>query len=100
MKIPDTLPWKISDYRPFGIIARDPKESTYEIGDDKFSQFIRFSGNFDQQKENAEYTVKACNLFPELVEALEMVLNDSEFNVCGESSDTANKIKKLLEKAK
>lgn len=28
---------KISNYRPYAILARDPKESTYEVGDDKFT---------------------------------------------------------------
>lgn len=29
--------WKISNYRPPSIIQRDPKESTYKIGDDKYA---------------------------------------------------------------
>lgn len=28
--------WKISNYRPPAILARDPNESTYATGDDKF----------------------------------------------------------------
>ena len=29
-------PWKISNYRPYGIIHRDQHDSTYTEGDDKF----------------------------------------------------------------
>lgn len=32
--------WKVNNYRPYGIIARSPNESTYKLGDDKFKRFI------------------------------------------------------------
>lgn len=108
------LPWKVSGYRPFGIISRDPKESTYEKGDDKFNQFIHFTGNFETMKDNSAYVEKACNLFPGLVEALESTGKWMEFwleedlcdcegaHICGktERRNELAIIKELLTKAK
>lgn len=41
--------WKISNYRPYGIIARDPDESTYKVGDDKFPAIVTTHGEYTRQ---------------------------------------------------
>lgn len=64
--------WKISNYRPFGIIERDPSESTYEYGDDKFPIIVNVCGTLVEQKERAELIVRSVNqspAFATLVEA-------------------------------
>ena len=53
--------WKISNYRPFGIIERDPNESTYEVGDDKFPIIVDVRGSFQEQQERAAKIVHAVN---------------------------------------
>lgn len=55
--------WKISNYRPFGIIERDPSESTYEWGDDKFPIIVGVRGSLVEQKERAELIVRAVNAY-------------------------------------
>ena len=54
-------PWKICTYRPFRIIARGAKESTYAKGDDKFAALCEVHGTFEQQRANASFIVEACN---------------------------------------
>ena len=59
-----TPKWKISNYRPFGIIERDPAESTYEVGDDKFPFVASVHGdNLTQQRERAERIIRAVNSY-------------------------------------
>lgn len=63
-------PWKVSNYRPYNIIARDPKESTYEKGDDAFrSLALVCSDSIETTKADA--LLIACA--PELLEALKRV---------------------------
>lgn len=59
--IPDKI--KISNYRPYAILARDPDESTYELGDDKFTPII-----IGIDKEFAEELVLRYNAYEELLE--------------------------------
>lgn len=66
-------PWKINGYRPFGLISRDPRESTYKLGDDKFTPFVHFSGTIENQRANAELIVKAVNSHEALLSALRYV---------------------------
>lgn len=54
-------PWKSSGYRPFALIARDPNESTYKVGDDRFTPFVHFSGSLATQRANADFIVEAVN---------------------------------------
>jgi len=64
-------PWKISNYRPYNIIARDPAESTYEVGDDKFTPFASAFG--ENREANASLIAKAW-LIPEYEEVLKLVI--------------------------
>jgi hypothetical protein len=63
-------PWKVSNYRPFKIIARDPMESTFEIGDDKFPVlgecFISSDFSYQTTKANAELIASAPSLAAEI----------------------------------
>ena len=56
-------PWKISNYRPYQIIARNPKESTYGVGDDKFPTLAEPCG------ENKQANAKLIAAAPDLLEA-------------------------------
>lgn len=53
--------WKVNNYRPFGIIARDPDESTYAMGDDKFSVIVNVEGTIEQQRALAFRVVEDHN---------------------------------------
>ncbi len=52
---------KISNYRPFAIIGRDPDESTYERGDNTFTPILHPAGSFNEQKRIAEHVVNLWN---------------------------------------
>lgn len=59
-------PWKVSNYRPHFIISRDPNESTYEKGDDKFAPVLVCN-----DLDDAAFIVRAVNAYDNLVAALE-----------------------------
>lgn len=68
-------PWKISNYRPYNIIARDPDESTFKVGDDKFSTLVSVHG--EHLAANAAFIVEAVNSYDSLRDrcnALEVAL--------------------------
>jgi hypothetical protein len=53
---------KISNYRPYGILARDPNESTYEYGDNNFTPIADV-----QDAEFAKELVRRYNEYEELL---------------------------------
>lgn len=55
---------KISNYRPYAILARDPQESTYERGDNEFVPLIPDI----QDPEFARELVRRYNEYESLVE--------------------------------
>ena len=55
---------KISNYRPYAILARDPAESTYEIGDNNFTPIIQDI----KDPEFAKELVRRYNEYDSLVE--------------------------------
>lgn len=55
-------PWKVSNYRPAQIIARNPSESTYEKGDNLFEPLAVVStGNGFADLANAVRIVQCVN---------------------------------------
>jgi hypothetical protein len=62
-------PWRVSNYRPQRVIARDPAEGTYEHGDDKFPTLAHFESVEDGKRAVA--CVNACAGIPtELLELM------------------------------
>lgn len=63
--------WKISNYRPYGLIERDPDESTFEYGDNEFPFIAVFQqGTLQEQKARAERIVFAVNNLPRVIKEL------------------------------
>lgn len=88
--------WKVSTYRPNLIIARDPNESTYERGDDKFQTIAAC-----QDPIYAKQIVFTHNSYAALVEALgelvEAVGVEAENNgLCGFITDRLDKARAAL----
>jgi Lar family restriction alleviation protein len=52
---------KVCGYRPYRIIARDPSESTYKVGDDKFGAVAYPSGDLNFQARFAAELVRRWN---------------------------------------
>lgn len=83
-------PWKVSNYRPNQVIARDPKESTYEIGDDKFCPLAMVPEIAD-----AHLIASA----PELLEALKNIIADDEMRDGDLPQELVNMAKAVIFKA-
>lgn len=69
---------KVSNYRPNRIIERDPNESTYKVGDDKFPtllEVVRTNSTF-KDLEVARRIVYCVNNIDLVVEALEAINRD------------------------
>lgn len=73
------LPWKVEE-RVIDGFGGD--ELARYIQDSKGEWFIH-----DVSRENAEYIVKACNLFPGLVEALESLLVWADVVIASDSAE-------------
>lgn len=75
MKVPDTLPWE-----------HDSDAGFIRSGYTVICQFWNKTENdFGNEDINAEYIVHACNLYPELIEVLEDLLNSysGKDKICG-----------------
>lgn len=64
---------KVSNYRPNRIIARDPNESTYKVGDDKFPTIAHVDNI-----EHARHIVLCVNSHDELIKAFNELLSYTE----------------------
>ena len=73
---------KISTYRPYGLIERDPAESTYELGDDKFPIVAHISDKRIARRivacVNACAGIKNAAAIPGVVEACKELLYTAE----------------------
>lgn len=93
MKQHTPTPWKVSNYR-FGIIARDPKESTYEKGDDKCPHIVTLP-HTPQASRDAAFIITAVNAHYDLVTALKEALGR-----CSMSASMREEIQAALAKAR
>jgi hypothetical protein len=93
------LPWRIEDDY---VIISDSKQAFDEEVASTTSEY----NLLEKEKANAAYIVKACNLFPELVEALEemtKIISDSKYGDIWLNKfdwDNIAKAKTLIKKAK
>lgn len=60
-------PWKISNYRPYDILRRDPEESTYKVGDDKFSPLFHTCTWPPRTSANASFVAHSRQDIPDLI---------------------------------
>ncbi|HSW63859.1 MAG TPA: hypothetical protein VLH56_11230 [Dissulfurispiraceae bacterium] len=94
-------PWKVSNYRPYDIIARDPKESTYDVGDDKFAPIAvvnRYGLSNQQEFFKNSHLISAA---PEMYEAIKtLCANNIENLNCPASDCEVCFVKKIMKKAR
>ena len=68
---------KISTYRPYGLLERDPAESTYEVGDDKFPVVAHINDRRIAERivscVNALAGIQNPAAIPDVVEALKRI---------------------------
>jgi hypothetical protein len=76
------LPWKFSK----SISGEQKYNVIFDVND---KECVLHVNDYELSDENAEYIIKACNMFPEVVEALRMVLHDT---MNGHLSDKAEEI--------
>jgi hypothetical protein len=73
--------WKVSNYRPYGIIARSEKESTYALGDNNFKHFIH-----PDSAENAAFIAtcagRAEAAWRSTIAAIDCLIDCEELHYC------------------